>query len=232
MQHPSMTVTETHKPPGQPQANVVARCAVCESGVGVRTFFLTHGVRVELCRPHRDGGFLRRRGGQVFTRKLEGFWRQRHGTVSARQSMAVRTHRLRVRGKLASDGPGSYSWSRTRYQAEARFAAGEDPTDVIAQLRAEHIGGMADVPSLRTMRRWFFEGRWLVDPRVWLQRMSKRAKRWDRDRPVRVSASALGMCIFQPGLAVAQDIELSGAVRDAVESSRNHLRQLRAYLTS
>lgn len=146
--------------------------------------------------------------------------------------MAARTHRLRVRGKLASDGPGSYSWSRTRYQAEARFAAGENPTDVIAQLRADNIGGIADVPSVRTMRRWFFEGRWLVDPRVWLQRLSTRAKRWDRDRPVRVSASALGMCIFQPGLAVAKGIELSVAVKDAVESSRHHLKQLRGYLTS
>lgn len=210
----------------------IARCAVCSSGVGLRTFYLTHGVNVDLCRVHREGGFLRRRGGNIFTRRLQDFWRRRHGTVSARQAMAARTHRLRVRGKLASDGPGSYSWSRTRFQAEARFAAGEDPTVVIAELRAESIGGNADVPSERTMRRWFFQGRWLVDPQAWMQRMNTRAKRWDRARPIQITTSPLGMCIFQPGLAIAQGVRLSAAINDAVETSRLHLKRLREHLTS
>ena len=213
-------------------AGTSARCAVCSSGSGVRPFFLTHGVRIDLCRVHRDGEFLRRRGGHALTVKLEAFWRRRHGTVSARQALAARTHRLRVRGKLASDGPGSYSWSRIRFAAEARFADGEDPTRVIAELRDDNLGGNADVPSERTMRRWFFEGRWLVDPRVWIQRMSRRVKRWDRDRPVQVTASALGMCIFQPGLALAKDIALSDAVRDAVTSSRQHMARVRKRLIS
>ncbi len=205
-----------------------AKCAVCASQSTVRTFFLTHGITVPLCRHHRSGGHLRKNDGTTFVKQLRAYWTNRYGSIGVQREQAAQTHLLRIRGTLASDGPGSYSWARVRYEAERRFAAGDNPNDVIAHLRARNRGGNADVPATRTMRRWFFEGRWLVDPRVWVQRLSQTATGWMRRRPVRVSASALGMCIFQPGLAVAHGVDVAQAISDAAKAGRTRIDQLRA----
>jgi hypothetical protein len=49
-----------------------------------------------------------------------------------------------------------------RREAERRFAAGESPRTVIDDLRRTYGQGPAVVPSLRTMRRWFTQARWLI----------------------------------------------------------------------
>lgn len=59
--------------------------------------------------------------------------------------------------------PGSYSWPLLRREAERRFATGEAPESVIADLRESYRDGPAMVPSVRTMRRWFTDARWLVE---------------------------------------------------------------------
>ena len=51
-----------------------------------------------------------------------------------------------------------------RREAERRFAAGEPPAQVISELRQTYRDGPAMVPSLRTMRRWFTQARWLATP--------------------------------------------------------------------
>ena len=70
--------------------------------------------------------------------------------------------RQTVRAGGAAELPGSYSWPELRREAERRYAAGEDPNDVIAELRDRSRGGPARPPSVRTMRRWFHDARWLV----------------------------------------------------------------------
>ena len=44
------------------------------------------------------------------------------------------------------------------------FAAGTHPHTVIAALRARHAADTARAPSIRTMRRWCAERRWLSRP--------------------------------------------------------------------
>lgn len=198
-------------------------CAICGRLSSCRVFFMTHGVRVSLCIVHRHGNYLRRDGGRRFVNDLRVHWRQIHGTIRPWCELAAKAHLLRVTGRASTDGPGSYSWDGLRFEAEARFAAGDDPKRVIAGLRASNAGGPARVPSARTMRRWFFEGRWLVDPRRQARRMSRGRTPRFRNREVDVETSDLGMCIFRPTLAWALGINLGDAVRDATAKGKARL---------
>lgn len=140
-------------------------CAICgHGGPGPRaSHHLTHGVSVWLCATHRSETFQRRRGGREFTERLGAVWAA-SGATSARRTAALRSHVGRVsQAPPARIRPGSYSWPRLRGEAERRFAAGEPPRRVIADLRRRHVRGTATVPSERTMRRWFADARWL-DP--------------------------------------------------------------------
>ena len=143
-------------------------CAFCAGpGSGdVAPHHLTHGVTVHLCEGHRSDEYQRRRGGQDFAKQLAGLWGV-SGVLSERRLAALTAHLRRVaeRRETTRARPGSYSWPRLRAEAERRFAAGEPPRRVIAELRERHSGGDADVPSVRTMRRWFCEARWLVSRR-------------------------------------------------------------------
>jgi hypothetical protein len=138
-------------------------CAICgHGGLGLRApHHLTHGVSVWLCATHRSETFQRRRGGREFTERLGAVWAA-SGATSARRTAALRSHLRRVsQPPPARIPPGSYSWPRLRVEAERRFAAGEPPRRVIADLRRRHVRGTATVPSERTMRRWFADARWL-----------------------------------------------------------------------
>jgi hypothetical protein len=141
-------------------------CLICAGpGRGVRAeVTLTHGVRVWLCEAHRSPEFLRARAGRDFAASLLSCFRAA-GCLSGRRSAAIDAHLRRVReGARARGRPGSYGWPRLRDEAEARFARGERPQQVIDALRARHAGGQATPPSVRTMRRWHAEGRWLAPP--------------------------------------------------------------------
>jgi hypothetical protein len=139
-------------------------CAICgHAGSRRRSpHHLTHGVSVWLCATHRSETFQRRRGGREFAERLGAIWAAA-GASSARRDAALRSHIRRVRpNPPARTRPGSYSWPRLRADAERRFAAGDPPRRVIVELRRRHARGVADVPSERTMRRWFAEARWLT----------------------------------------------------------------------
>ena len=144
-------------------------CALCAGpGSGsVAEHHLTHGVSVFLCSAHRSEAFQRRQGGRNFVDELAGMWTA-SGCLSPRHRRALSSHVTRIaRAKAISQAlPGSYSWPVLRAEAERRFAAGEAPRKVIFELRTHHAGGDAIVPSVRTMRRWFCEARWLTGRRT------------------------------------------------------------------
>ena len=140
------------------------KCAICaDNGAGgCAEHHLTHGVSVWLCETHRSDAFLRRDGGHDFVDSLRGMWTAA-GRLGTRQGAALATHIRNVRSAPDQRAqPGSYSWPRLREEAERRFAGGEPPKDVIRELRARHDADAANAPSVRTMRRWFHEARWLA----------------------------------------------------------------------
>ena len=139
-------------------------CLICAGpGEGQRAkLHLTHGVSVWLCAAHRSPTFLRRRAGRDFYASVHALW-QAAGCLGARRMRALQDHLRRVHQPVAGarPRPGSYAWPHLRREAERRFAAGQAPRAVIGEIRARHHGGPAPGPSLRTLRRWFSEGRWL-----------------------------------------------------------------------
>ena len=141
-------------------------CAICMGpGSGKRSrLHLPFGLSVWLCAEHRDPEFLNRRAGRDLVVSLSGVW-DAAGCMSASRQRALRAHLARVAPPPSSASrPGSYSWPALRTEAEERFARGEAPSLVIRELRARHAPDAATVPSVRTMQRWFSEGRWLHDP--------------------------------------------------------------------
>jgi hypothetical protein len=76
----------------------------------------------------------------------------------------LRAHLAALEGPSARARPGSYAWPTLRDEAERRFAAGAAAQAVIATLRARHAADTARAPSVRTMRRWCAERRWLARP--------------------------------------------------------------------
>jgi hypothetical protein len=71
-------------------------------------------------------------------------------------------HLAACSGAEARPRPGSYTWPSLRREAEAAFAAGRPVNAVIAALRRLHADGTAVPPSVRTMRRWNADRRWLA----------------------------------------------------------------------
>jgi hypothetical protein len=139
-------------------------CVVCgHGGRGqARVRFLPHGIHVWLCAAHGTVGFMTRDGGREFARRLQVRW-QSSEEFGPRRRASLSAHLERVR-RLggALDKPGSHAWPRLRREAERRFAAGDDPATVIRELRLDVSGGPAVAPSLRSFRRWFAQGRWLL----------------------------------------------------------------------
>jgi hypothetical protein len=141
-------------------------CAICArtGGETRRLVHLTHGVSVWLCRKHAGEAFLRDDGGTVFAGRLAAMWLAT-GSLTARRAAAVRAHMRQMQfAGAARDQPGSYSWPTLRREAEQRFASGHDPQRVIQELRHRHADCPAMAPSIRTMRRWYTQARWLASP--------------------------------------------------------------------
>lgn len=142
-------------------------CVLCgHAGRGPASqLHLSHGVSVWLCEIHGGKAFLRRRGGKEFCERLIARWHAA-GSLTVRRLDAVRTVIDQTRASAGGDAlPGSYSWPRLREEAERRFALGDDPNTVIEELRGNYADGPAMVPSVRTMRRWFTDGRWRSEQR-------------------------------------------------------------------
>ena len=151
-----------YKARGVPAKRAV--CAICVERTRGRTELidLGRGVTVWLCPDHAGDDFRTRRSGRDFALTLQRLW-SAHGCLTRTRSRALDDHleALRGSGPPGRSRPGSYSWRSLRREAEARFAAGEPTTQVIAELRARHRDDYANVPSIRTMRRWYTQRRWL-----------------------------------------------------------------------
>jgi hypothetical protein len=143
-------------------------CAICLDRTRGKTFEreLTHGVRIWLCAGHHSAAFLRANAGRDFVVTLMRSWRS-NGCLTRARSRALDAH-LAIVGTLgrapARRQPGSYAWPRLRREAEECFALGERALATITRLRERHALDHATVPSVRTMRRWFAQGRWLRFP--------------------------------------------------------------------
>jgi hypothetical protein len=138
-------------------------CAICVERTRGRTraVELGYGVRVHLCKGHASQEFMTQRGGRDFVLTLQRLW-QAHDCLTVARSRALRRHLAACAGVAARPRPGSYAWPSLRGEAEAAFAAGGPVNDVIAALRRLHGDGTAVPPSIRTMRRWHAERRWLA----------------------------------------------------------------------
>jgi hypothetical protein len=145
-------------------------CAICIDRTRGRTLqrHLTHGVSIWLCEAHHSTAFMRSNAGRDFIVTLDRIWRSQ-GCLTRARSRALDAHHNAVRA-LGRSVPrrqvGSYAWPRLRAEAEAAFARGERVLAVIAQLRERHALDHATVPSIRTMRRWFAQGRWMLLPPI------------------------------------------------------------------
>jgi hypothetical protein len=137
-------------------------CAICVDRtrgltVPVR---LTHGVTVWLCEAHASPEFQARRSGRDFVLTLQRLW-EAHGCLTAARSRALSAHLAQMAEPPGQSKPGSYAWAALRRLAEDEFAEGGLPVPTITRLRALYSGGAAAPPSVRTMRRWHRERRWL-----------------------------------------------------------------------
>jgi hypothetical protein len=143
-------------------------CAICVDRTRGKTRerHLTHGVTVWLCEPHHSTAFLRKNAGRDFTVTLQRTWRAQ-GCLTRARNHALNAHLRALRAAHAAHTrprPGSYAWPRLRREAEAAFARGDHILTTITRLRHRHAHSDATAPSIRTMRRWFSQGRWLRLP--------------------------------------------------------------------
>ena len=143
-------------------------CAICLDRTRGKALErqLTHGVRIWLCEGHHSVGFMRANAGRDFAVTLMRTW-SAHGCLTRARSRALHAHLHAIRStgtRVNRPRPGSYAWPRLRLEAEAAFACGKPVFATIARLRQRHVLDHATVPSIRTMRRWFSQGRWLRLP--------------------------------------------------------------------
>jgi hypothetical protein len=152
-----------YKARGVPNKSPV--CAICLDRTRGKTLErqLTHGVTIWLCEGHHSVEFMRRNAGRDFVVTLQRIWKS-HGCVTSARSRALAAHLAAIRAtgtRITRPRPGSYAWPRLRQEAEQAFARGERVLATILRLRERHAQSEAKVPSIRTMRRWFSQGRWL-----------------------------------------------------------------------
>jgi hypothetical protein len=143
-------------------------CAICLDRTRGKTQQrqLTHGISISLCAGHHSTEFLTRNAGRDFVVTLQRSWRANDCLTPAR-SHALSAHLAAIRATATTKTrprPGSYAWPKLRHEAEQAFARGAHALTTITQLRTRHATDHAKVPSIRTMRRWFSQGRWLRLP--------------------------------------------------------------------
>ncbi len=162
--HAGRVTPTLYKARGVPNKREV--CAICVDRTRGRTeaVDLGRGVSVWLCPAHASSDFREQRNGRDFVLTLHRLWKA-HGCLTKPRSRALDDHLEARKGtqRPARQLPGSYSWPSLRREAEHRFAAGAPPAVVIAELRARHRQDVARAPSVRTMRRWYREQRWLTN---------------------------------------------------------------------
>jgi hypothetical protein len=141
-------------------------CAICVDRTRGQTARIEfgYGVAVWLCERHAAVEFLTRRAGRDIVATLQQLWTA-HGCMTAARRRALESHLRAMRTRQARPRPGSYAWPKVRLRAENEFAAGRT-THVVAVRILEAAYGDASAPSLRTIRRWRTERRWVTQARA------------------------------------------------------------------
>ncbi|MEA2208254.1 MAG: hypothetical protein QOF54_731 [Solirubrobacteraceae bacterium] len=143
-------------------------CAICIDRTRGKTLQrqLTHGVTIWLCEGHHSIEFMRHNAGRDFVVTLQRIWHSQ-GCLTRSRSKALAAHLTTIKTlarAVTRTRPGSYAWPKLRREAEDAFARGELVLATINRLRERHAHDHATVPSIRTMRRWFAQGRWMRLP--------------------------------------------------------------------
>jgi hypothetical protein len=141
-------------------------CAICADRTRGRTIPVRFAYRVTvwLCEAHASPEFQARRGGLDLVEVLERLW-DAHGCLSSARRRALAAHvAVMTRDLAARPRPGSYAWPELRLRVEAEWARGAPPLPLIRRIRRELAGGPVTPPSVRTMQRWYSQGRWRLPP--------------------------------------------------------------------
>lgn len=137
------------------------RCAICLGRDRVGTFNMHYGIVVMLCDMHQRKRFLTKDGGARFTRLLSERW-QSHGMLTKQRIRALALHIRRIHDlAVPKELPGSHAWQPERKECERRFASGEPIDTIIRDVRDHQRWNGHKPPSIRTIRRWCAEKRWL-----------------------------------------------------------------------
>jgi hypothetical protein len=142
-----------------------APCAICAGpGQGPRDVLrLAYGVGVMLCAFHRSHDFLTRRAGRDLVVSLGCVWDAAGCLTKARQR-ALTAFLTSIRPAPSPPLPGSYAWPDLRREIETLFAKGRSVPRVAEDLHRAWTAPHARPPSIRTLQRWFHEGRWRQHP--------------------------------------------------------------------
>jgi hypothetical protein len=156
-------ILSLYKAPGLPIKLPI--CAICLDRTRGKAHVrqLGFGVRIWLCALHHSVEFMRSNAGLDFAVTLARIW-DAQGCLTRSRTKALDAHLASMTEVAKTERrarPGSYAWPRLRYEAERAFAVGESVLATITALRERHGQDHATVPSIRTMRRWFSQGRWL-----------------------------------------------------------------------
>jgi hypothetical protein len=138
-------------------------CAICADRThgATRELRMTHGVIIWVCRTHASSEFQARSDGRDLVDALAALW-EAHGCLTAARRRALQAHLARFADRPHRPLLGSHGWPALRRRAEAEFALGVDPAEAIRRLRDECLRAAVRPPSVRTMWRWFQQGRWLA----------------------------------------------------------------------
>jgi hypothetical protein len=158
----AVSAVSLYKARGMPTKSPV--CAICVDRTRGRTHRVEfgYGVAVWLCEVHASTEFMTRRSGRDLVATLQQLWRA-HGCLTAARSKALQAHLAALRGRSTRPLPGSYAWPTVRRRAEHAFAGGQPSQTVITHILGAAYGD-ATAPSLRTIRRWRSQRRWLSRP--------------------------------------------------------------------
>jgi hypothetical protein len=125
-------------------------------------FNMHYGIVIRLCDMHQRKSFLTTDGGRRFTRILTERW-DSHGMLTKQRIRALALHLRRVHDlAVPRQLPGSHAWHPERQECERRCAAGEPIDQIIRDLRDPARWGGHKPPSIRTIRRWCADKRWLT----------------------------------------------------------------------
>jgi hypothetical protein len=132
-------------------------CAICLGSDDRPTKRVPLGYRVFvwLCDVHDSEAFRLRRDGLDFAAALKRLWLA-GGQLRRQHHRAIEAHLQKVQRLLVArrHRHTSYHWPTLRDEMVARLGAGDSFDDIVADFERRHGNDVAQLPSMRTFRRW------------------------------------------------------------------------------